>query len=481
MATQKMPITDEVAETPQTQDSSAHVTVCQNLIPTKTGNQLVRPGFDHHSDLTSYSGGYWTQLFIYGGFYEMGKVNVGNHLHRLSWDGSEWSTTSMGTIPQNTHNFPFSIAQDGNKWVCAKGAELKCGDLSDTTIDSITTPPVYAAANANIIKVLALDNYFLALRYLGNEMFYTDPATNPDPTVWPVANYFQTFDGEDIALDANIVNHQLVVMSAKRTEIWQNDGVSPFSRASGGTINVGAHYYGGSSIAVKGVLFWLTDQYALAKYGGGSFQLLPNPYAFEMSDGPHYCIPSYVPVYGQDLLIFCFPDVGTYVYNATSERWSKWDHYRSDTASDPFGVTTFGWHTTAGSSIICGTDEGRLVTLNDNSATENLRDNTSRDYTIWGNKTTGYLDYGIGKRKVSDEIRVRLTSATAGTFRLRWTNNPTIAERPDITITTDGTKTFGIVKSIKRCGIYKNRKYNMYMKGARAAFSDVEEDVEVYE
>lgn len=474
----RIPIEDEIELQPQVQDSASHVTVCNNIIPTKKGNQLVRPGFAYHSDLTSFSGGYWTQLKVYAGNYEMGKVNIGNHLHRLSWTGSAWTTTSQGTIIQNTNNFPFSLAQDGNKWVCCKGDELKCGSLSSLTIDSVTTPPVFGGSNAKLLKVATLDNYFLALRYLGSEMFYTDAATNPDPQQWPAANYFQAFDGEDICYDMIIAGRQIVIMSANRTEVWENDGISPFSRVPGARFNIGAHTYGGSSIIVKGVLFWLSHNYELAHFAGGNIGVLPNPYAVEMAASPRYCIPSYAQIYGQDLIIFCFPNFNTYVYNITGERWSKWNHYLSETSADIFAVTSLASHSSVGLGYIGGTEEGRLVTLDDNSASEVLR-TSGRTYTVHGVKKTGYIDHGSSVRKRSRELRVRVTSGSAGTLRFRWNDDPTESDGNDRSATLNGTTPYGVTKKFRRLGIYRTRRYTFTITGARAAFSDVEEDIDV--
>lgn len=479
MPTQKMPITEEVTPTPQIQGAKAYVTACDNLIPTDTGNQLVRPGFAYYGN--SNQGNYWTQVRTDPNIYEAGKVNVNNYLFRLTYPANIWTLTQMGAIAQSTGNFPFSYAQDGNTWVCCKGQDMSCGAVSDAVIDTVTTHPLLGGNNADILKVIFANGRFLALNNGYPEVYYTEAATLTDPTTWPADNSFAPFQGSQIGYDMATVAGQVVVMGVTKTEVWMDDGVSPFTLASGGTIDVGAHYYGGSSVRAKGVLYWITNTYDLARYDGGSFSIVPNPYASELDVGPAFCVSSYFRVWGQDILLFSFPAQASYAYNISANRWSKWSHYVNDTTFAKFGVTSLGMYPPAGTSVFCGTDEGRYVLVNVNGATDALRSDDSRTHTVYGHKETGWLDYGTTKDKVSEEIRVRVRNDVDGVLRFKWSNNPGEADRPDIRIETDGTSVYGIVKHIKRCGTYKARKYNMFITGVRAAFSDIEEDVEVPE
>jgi hypothetical protein len=190
-------------------------------------------------------------------------------------------------------------------------------------------------APTTVSHVAWFDGYFLA-NDVGSAQFYWSGAD--EPFTWDSLD-FASAEGNPDHINALHVAWLEITLFGKQTlETYYDDGSSPFARIDGGVLERGclAPY---SIVNAGGTWIWLDNERHLISLSGRNWKNLSGPYDEEISDMPDAssAIGVYFNYSGHDFYALTFPaSKRTFVLNMTTDSWSEWGSWTSDTAT--FGM-----------------------------------------------------------------------------------------------------------------------------------------------
>ena len=181
----------------------------------------------------------------------------GSTVYKLTFSGSSWSSSSLGTIATS------------NGTVMAESNLLANGDTVTVFVDATNSYVYSNIASVETFQSFASGGYSQVdgathVVYIDGYFIYNKPSTFQFYTsTWP--NFavsplnFASAEAEPDKIVGMIANHrQLYLMKEKTTEVWIDTGNAdfPFERVQSGFIEKGC--VSGYSIAkVDGIVFWL--------------------------------------------------------------------------------------------------------------------------------------------------------------------------------------------------------------------------------
>ena len=178
-------------------------------------------------------------------------------------------------------------------------------------------------APTNVSHVTYLNGKFLANQLDSDNVWYTEPTSDTDPTSAPLwSGYFSAERSGEHVLALATYNNQILVLKRSSMEFFFDDGVAPFRRVEGTARSVGIGAVK-SLIVEADVCFWL-DQFNQAIMLTGN---QPNVISASVraimrnmvkyTDALAFSVDRYV--------VFTYPTIDkTYVYDVMTRRWYEW-------------------------------------------------------------------------------------------------------------------------------------------------------------
>lgn len=258
----------------------------------------------------------------------------------------------------NTSSGPVSFADNGTQLVIVDGSAGYVLDFTANTLAQITS----AGFPPNPTQCAFLDEYILIVNGLTGEFFFSALA---DASSWDALDFATAEGYPDITTGLKVDHRQITLFGEQTTEIWFNDGETPFSRVANGYIEHGIAapytvckidntlFWVGKDANGQGIVWRLGDgfsiqrvstfaiEYAISQYGN-----LSTATAFSFQYGGH------------SMYALNFPGATTtWVYDAAASAvagvpvWYEWDYTK------PIGgIGRFRgeWHCFAGNKHIMG-------------------------------------------------------------------------------------------------------------------------------
>jgi len=156
---------------------------------------------------------------------------------------------------------PVICCNDSSRVFMAGG-----GKINYVSNVGIVTELADTDAPSTVSHVAFLDGYILAIS--GSKLYWSDIPTD---TSWSALS-FATAEGNPDSIVAMVVlQRQIYLIGTVSTEIWENDGSSPFARIPGGMLEVGcvAPY---SVVRLDSSLIWLGHNRYFVRFEGRSVE-----------------------------------------------------------------------------------------------------------------------------------------------------------------------------------------------------------------
>lgn len=354
-----------------------------------------------------------------------------------------------------------------NYYVAKTTATGKIGSFTASTALAALTD---ADAPTGCSKVDFLDTYILAQK--SPYIYFSDVDTG---TSWNTLNLFQPSSDPDDLVTFIVFDRLIYLFGRKTTEVWANDGVTPFSRISQGVIDEGILHPRALTVANKS-LYFMNTKSQLMRIRGTQAELIPGAIQERFSLIGNY---SYINL---NTLYFRGREYVAVSQNGTT------------TVYDPSGDLTYYW------SVGPLTDTGEEATptqglvidssiLNPSISTGRFRNLLSitspfdaisvvMDYdsiqvdnngqtaiSIPFDVRTGHISYNTTKLKRSNEFRMYLSrpNTTSTGYKLELT-------LVDDIVNTQGPYEFNVqfgvneneaVVRLPRTGMFKTRQYKL--------------------
>lgn len=372
--------------------------------------------------------------------------------------GETLVTAFTGGSVSFTPGNPASFANNGTYVFIAGGGKIHYID-SLGVLAEIADPD----APQTVTHVGFLDGYILAIN--GDGKFYW--ANVNTPLDWAALNFASAEANPDNTQALHLVQRQIYLLGTVTTEIWENDGETPFSRIPGGLIELGciAKY---SPIKRGNSLMWLSHTRQFVEFTGTDVKFISSRYDKEIAgfEVVSDCIGGLVMKDGQEFCVFQFSSEGrTLVYNPALEDWSEWANWDSnsmDWVSYDFRSSVYDLRT--GKNFIGKEAAEVIACLSSDSRVDLTGAATTRSFKFL--RQTGFIDHGTSRDKRLEELRFRAKRgvgevSSSPTLMLRYRNNGsnTWSNIQEIDLGEVGNTDHHI--KLKRLGMYKSRQFEI--------------------
>lgn len=401
----------------------------------------------------------------------------------MSYSGGALSVSSVVTAVDTTGTFTITtpksyVVDDGTYLYFSTGTKIVRYDPSAGTMTFLDTVDAQAPTTAS--HIAGIDGYLIGNATNSNRFYFSEVA---DFNTWSALDFASASGNADYILAVHVFRREVYLFGQETTEIWENDGVSPFIRIPGGYIETGISAPH-SVVQNDDGIFWLSSRKRIVKYNGSQLEVISTPYdsligrMAIVSDATS----DRIVISGKEFLVFHFPAANvTLAWNVTNDTWAKWGWYDSEAgAYDRFkGQRYLEIGAFDGLRLIGGIDEFLIWNLSDTA----YRDRTN---PIRALRTTGHINYGTTQEKQSQEIRLTLrrgdaavTTTTSPKLMIRWRdNNRYWSQEKQIDLGLTGET--DIVARLTRTGIYRTRQYQISCtENVPYVLVDAEEDIEV--
>lgn len=322
-----------------------------------------------------------------------------------------------------------------------------------------------ADAPTTVTHVAFLDGYILAIS--GNRLYFSD---NPDNLSWAAASFASAEANPDLIQAMHVIQRQIYLLGTVSTEIWENDGTTPFARIPGGLIEVGcaAKY---SVVRHDNSLIWLSHTRQFVKFTGIDIEYISSRYDKEIANFATVsdCIGGFIHKDGQHYCLFHFPTEGrTLVYNPDIDDWSEWGVWDStNTTWDAYDFRATARDLNTGQVFIGKSSAQVIACLSSSSRVDLTGAATTTPFKFL--RQTGHIDHGSGKKKRLEELRFRAKRGASVGYA--GANNPVLMLR----YRNNGSSQWSTIREIdlgaigenehpiklKRLGIYESRQYEI--------------------
>lgn len=331
-------------------------------------------------------------------------------------------------------------------------------------IDSIGAVAVMADPDAptSVTHIAFLDGYILAIS--GNKLYYSD---NPTNTSWSALSFASAEGNPDSILAMAVLQRQIYLLGTVSTEIWENDGDTPFSRIPGGYLDAGiaAKY---SLISTDNDIIWLHHRKYFVRFSGRGVEKISSPYDKEIQnfDIVSDCVAGRIDFDGRTVCLFNFVSEGrTLAFDADSQEWSEWSSWNESSMDwEPYDFTSSCYDITSGYNFIGKDSAGRIAALDNTSRVDLLTGSDTRKVKFL--KRSGQIDHGTAQKKRNEAVRLRIKrgypgSTTNPKLMLRYRNdgNTQWSNIREIDLGAVGQREF--VVELRRMGIYRTRQYEI--------------------
>ena len=437
------------------------------------GYTRKRPGLNLLKDVGSYLG--VTTYPINGLYWWKNKtvalaVSYGKTL-KIAYTSGYTTITDLTSTNLAINSTP-TFATDGTYAFIVKGGQILYTDGTASTAAIAD-----ADAPTTVTHVDWMDGYLLACGDGTNKFYWSDVNSSLS---WNALNYASAAGNADPILALKVFQRQILLFGQNTLEVWENDGVNPFSRIAGGFHDVGISAPH-SIIVSDQAIYWLSDTRRIMRFQNAQLSAASTPYDKDISGYTTVsdCRGFRCVIDGKTFLIFTFPSAEkTLVYSEVENKWHEWGYWDVGTATRGRWLgNCLVWSPDWSLHIVGGRSGGLLYKM----APDYYNDNGN---PIRLEKRTGFIDYGVKKAKRSEEIRFRAKRGIGGISRdpklmFRWnTDNKGWNSFKDLSLGQEGESE--IVMSLKRTGMFQARQYEIVVTDdVPVAFGDGEEDITI--
>lgn len=385
-------------------------------------------------------------------------------------DGSVYIRTSSGTALADLYSAgaasfgagkQVSFATDGDRVFMAGGGKISY--VSSTgTLTELAAPD----APTTVSQLAYLDGYILAITGTDKKFWWSDVN---DGTSWTATNFASSAGNPDNTIAIRVVQRQIYLFGSATTEIWENDGNSPFSRIPGGLIEIGCAAKN-SPVRQNNSLIWLSDKRQFVRFTGTDTEFISSRYDKEIAEFASVsdCVGATVVKGGQEYCLFYFPtQKRTLAYNPAIDDWSEWGTWIPETLEwAPYEFTSVARDVQSGQVYVGKPSAVGITCLSLDSRTDYpsaVPAGTSFKFL----RTTGHIDHGSSKNKRLEELRFRArrgaasSSITSTILMLRYRNDGDSTWSPirEIDLGAVGDTNHHI--RLKRLGMYRSRQWEI--------------------
>ena len=374
--------------------------------------------------------------------------------------------TTAGSLTSYVTGGLNVFASDGTYVYMANGSRISYVDNIGTVAEISD-----ADAPATATHVAYLDGYILAIS--GNNKFYWSDLNAG--TTWSALSFASAEAAPDINRALHVVQRQIYILGTTTTEIWENDGETPFSRIPGGLIEIGcgAKY---SGVKYQNSLIWLNENRKFVKFTGTAVEFLSGPYDKELAGFSTVsdCIGNYIYKDGQEYIIFQFPTENrTLVYHPINQEWSEWGTWDENTSTwDAYDIRSSATDLRTG-EVFIGKANTNCITRLDSTSRNDILSATTTGSTsgvvyspVRFLRRTGWIDNGTSKQKRLEILRFRAksgdtASTTAQNLLLRYRNDGSNQWSNNINVNIGAIGQTEHHIKLRRLGIYRSRQFEI--------------------
>lgn len=446
-----------------------------NCLENKAGRGIKRPGLEEALTVHSTSAGcqglyYWEDkdcvIGVWGGvIYRIDKVGTTNLIK-----------TALGGVALNALNKVSFDASASTLYMC-NGSQI-------AYTDGTTAPAFLADADAPTaaIALALLDSYLIATDGTGVKFSEVE-----DPATWSALDEFFAVGNPDRIQNIVVQNRRLFVFGSRSTEIWYNDGQTPFVRLDGGYVDRGfpydprwafvKHKYGVIGLDNEKRFVNISASATFEPIAQGGDILVKSISALNQGRGFNLQVEDY------DLAVFSFPLAhATIVYDIEKQRWFEWAEY-------DYALGTFNtWRVSDAVNIprwnmvLAGAyQDGVLYKVHFGAYKDG-------DSDIYIQVRTEHIDHGTDEEKLNNTLSMKFSrgtgtpddSSVAPKALLKWRDDGESEWGNPYEIDLGSAGQSEIHKTIWSTGAYVSRQYELTVHNVKNfQFWDVREDYEV--
>lgn len=367
-------------------------------------------------------------------------------------------TDKLGTFSEITgatlnKNNVVSFASNGSNLIMCNGERM-------VSTDGVTASYIGDAdAPTQVISVGFLDSYILAVEKNSGRLWHSEVA---DYTDWSALNFVTAEGLPDVIVDMKIFYREIYLIGRESTEVFFNDGTTPFIRLSGGFTQRGCIAQN-SVVQANNTLFWLDNDRRFIRLEGRTPRIISTPFDKLISsfNTVNDAIAHDVRVEGKNFYVINFPSENeTLCYDYFLDSWSRLGEWNTSKSSyDRWLAISYEKSSDWGIDIAGSYKDGKIYKLTSSS-------NTNNDSQIRFLRSTGNIDHGTSARKTSQRVTLRLKRGEGTTTQdpivmIRFKDDGNISWSNFIngSLGKLGDKDFFVV--FEPMGIYRTRQYEI--------------------
>jgi hypothetical protein len=438
-----------------------------NVLVNELGDTVKAPGLELWSDLGSTTGTdglYWWD--------EQGAliaINDGRPFKITSADGS-FTPMHGVTVPVGNK---VSFTSNGPQLIYANGGQI--------VLTTLNGSPAYLTdtdAPTQVPYVMLHDQYAIAIKGDSSQFQISEVG---DITTWRAQDIFTAESRPDKLLAGLVSKDGVLLLGRESGEFWINDGVSPFSRVRGLSLDRGL----GSAYSLTkwgDEWFWIDEKRNPIRATIQGAKEIPNPYLkqFQNLISVEDALSDVMVVDGWPLWVMNFPLANrTFVYNINQNDWSEWGAWDTNSGTyRRFPGNSYAYAKAWGFHIVGDYRNGHLYKLTRSSFSHH-------EDIIRSVRRTGFITHGTTMRKRSKRIRIRLKRSTATStvaspvMMVRWRerNGPWSNERQ---VSLGEVGQHDVWVELNQLGMYQARQYEFIHTDATDwIMADAKEDIDV--
>lgn len=390
-----------------------------------------------------------------------------------------YSIDSAGVATDITGDRPLgartvSFTSDGTYFYAADGGKILYSDGASATqyISDADAPTA-------VSYLTYLDGYLFALEADTQNFYFSSPT---DSLSWEALDFAKAEGDPDLLKAITIVDRQLLLLGAKSTEMYYNDGTTPWAANVSRYIQEGtiAEY---SLAKVKEVPVWLSTRKEITTLSGNSEGISSEeitPFANRtlgdlttVSDA----IGMSITVRNAPMYLLYFPtEDKTLVFDLKHKKFFDWTTFDGEAGThSAYLASCSAYHTQLGVQLVGSRTSSIIYKLDEDSFTDGSDD-------IRFVLKTGHITHGTSVKKNCARLRLKVKSGvetTAPELMIRYKNDNGLwnTERV-VSMKAVGNNEF--YADIHRLGQYRSRQWEIsYADTGDLTIMKVEEFFEV--
>lgn len=339
-------------------------------------------------------------------------------------------------------------------------------------------------APTSVSHLAYLDDYLLVNNANTNQVHFSSVS---DSLSWAASDFFSAAGNADYVTAFHVFNREMYLFGPITTEIWENDGTSPFARVPGGFIQIGTIAPDSIVVTNKG-LYFLDDRKHIRKLQGTNHEKVSTPYDKDISNFSQVtdCVGYQIELDGRPFILWQFPTEGkSLLYDfdpppdskIVGPNWAEWTYWNSgQMARERWIGNSYCYAPNWGLHLVGGRKNSLIYKMSPDVHTDNGEE-------IRTQRKTGHISYGTNRSKRCKKISLRLkrgeNGASSPLLMLRWNDdNKGWSNEHHISLGSAGDRE--IIKEVFARGIYRSRQYELTATDAVSVmFADAQEELDV--